>query len=58
MPEGEELQKLMRAYERLGFPDAVGSTDVTHVQWNMAPPSRQCITTARKAFPPSPRKLL
>ncbi|CAM9728489.1 unnamed protein product, partial [Discosporangium mesarthrocarpum] len=37
MPEGEELQKLVRAHERLGFPGAVGSTDVAHMRWDMAP---------------------
>jgi hypothetical protein len=31
-PEGEELQRVMERYRRLGFPGCVGSVDCTHVK--------------------------
>ncbi|CAM9881680.1 unnamed protein product [Discosporangium mesarthrocarpum] len=37
VPEGEELQNMMSAYERLRFPGAEGCSVVTHVRWDMAP---------------------
>ncbi|CAM9541507.1 unnamed protein product, partial [Choristocarpus tenellus] len=33
LPEGEDLGEVMRTYGAVGFPGAVGSTDVTHVRW-------------------------
>ncbi|CAN0329267.1 unnamed protein product [Discosporangium mesarthrocarpum] len=33
----EELQRTMKAYHRLGYTGAVGSTDVTHLNWNKCP---------------------
>ncbi|CAN0260784.1 unnamed protein product, partial [Discosporangium mesarthrocarpum] len=51
MPEGEDLQKMMRAHERLGFPGAVGSTDVTYVLWDMAPYMEAVHNNGKERFP-------
>ncbi|CAM9775286.1 unnamed protein product, partial [Discosporangium mesarthrocarpum] len=51
MREGEELHKMMRAYQCLGFPDAVGSTDVTHVQWDIAPYMEAVRYNGEEGFP-------
>ena len=31
MPNGEELNKVLAIYQRLGFPGCIGSIDCTHV---------------------------
>ncbi|CAN0410976.1 unnamed protein product, partial [Scytosiphon promiscuus] len=36
-PEGETLARIMKDYDDLGFPGAMGSTDVTHIHWAAAP---------------------
>ncbi|CAN0446626.1 unnamed protein product [Discosporangium mesarthrocarpum] len=38
VPEGKDLE-VMRMYEAVEFPGAVGSSDVTHVRWERAPTS-------------------
>jgi hypothetical protein len=37
MPEGEEREKIMDVFARVGFPGACGSMDVTHVRWYRCP---------------------
>jgi hypothetical protein len=39
MPEGEERERMMDVFARVGFPGAVGSMDVTHVRWYRCPKS-------------------
>ncbi|CAM9968446.1 unnamed protein product [Discosporangium mesarthrocarpum] len=51
MAEGQELQKVTRAYECLGFPSAVGSTDSTHVRWDMAPYMEAVHCNGKEDFP-------
>lgn len=36
-PQGEELQEVMKIYEVLGLPGAIGSMDCTHIDWGRCP---------------------
>lgn len=40
MPEGDELEKLMEVFGKVGFPGACGSMDVTHIRWFRCPKNR------------------
>jgi hypothetical protein len=37
LPEGEELIKIMKEFELLGFPGCIGSMDATHIHWIRCP---------------------
>ena len=37
LAEGDELERVLEVYKRLGFPGACGSMDCTHVKWNRCP---------------------
>ncbi|CAN0231681.1 unnamed protein product, partial [Discosporangium mesarthrocarpum] len=37
LPQGNDLEEVIGMYEAVGFPGAVGSTDVTHLSWERAP---------------------
>lgn len=50
-PEGENLQKVMDIYSKLGFPGCVGSIDATHLKWAMCPKSLSNICTGKESFP-------
>lgn len=41
LPTGDELTKVMDAYDDMGCPGAVGSAGVTRVAWSCAPRSRR-----------------
>lgn len=51
MPTGEELEKIMAIYARLGFPGALGSMDCTHVRWLVCPRNLTNLCTGKEAFP-------
>lgn len=36
-PEGRELEEVMKIYEVLGPPGAIGSMDCTHIDWGRCP---------------------
>ncbi|CAM9863685.1 unnamed protein product, partial [Discosporangium mesarthrocarpum] len=38
-PVGDDLKKVADTLGKLGFPGAVGSTDMTHIRWDNAPAS-------------------
>jgi hypothetical protein len=40
LPTGEDLDRCMTDYNNVGFPGAIGSTDVTHVPWDKTPVSQ------------------
>ena len=42
LPEGDDPKEVMAQYRRQQFPGAMGSVDVTHVNWNRAPASEYC----------------
>lgn len=57
LPTGDELERVMRDYEALGFPGAIGSTDVTHVPWDKTPashvryiPSMHCLCLGQPQY--------
>jgi hypothetical protein len=37
VPEGDDLEKVIEVYRKLGFPGALGSMDCTHVKWDKCP---------------------
>ncbi|CAB1104922.1 unnamed protein product [Ectocarpus sp. CCAP 1310/34] len=51
LPTGEDLRKVMEQYDRIGFPGAVGSTDVTHIYWGMCPYNQARIYTGKEGKP-------
>ena len=53
--EIDELDHVMRQYDRLGFTGAMGSMDVTHIGWTGAgaPITKPVRTRAKREFPRS-----
>ncbi|CAN0496873.1 unnamed protein product, partial [Ectocarpus sp. 12 AP-2014] len=51
MPTGEDQDKVMDAYDLLGFTGAIGSTDVTHIRWVCCPYSWARQYTGKEGFP-------
>ena len=45
------LDKVMGHYEKLGFPGAMGSTDVTHIGWSRCPYSHARSYTGKEGKP-------
>lgn len=50
-PEGETLARIMKDYDDLGFPGAMGSTDVTHIHWAAAPHTLRCSFEGKEGYP-------
>ena len=51
VPEGEELEQVVDDYTKMGFPDCVGSMDVTHLMWKQCPSSLRHVCTGRYHCP-------
>lgn len=51
LPTGEYLTKVMEQYHRIGFPGAIGSTDVTHIYWGMCPYNQARMYTGKEGKP-------
>ena len=51
VPEGEEMDKVVDDYTRMGFPGCVGSMDVTHVLWHQCPVSLRHLCVGRYSSP-------
>ncbi|CAM9724983.1 unnamed protein product, partial [Ectocarpus sp. 4 AP-2014] len=51
LPTGEDLRRVMEQYDRIGFPGAVGSTDVTHIYWCMCPYNQARMYTGKEGKP-------
>ena len=51
MPEGDELEKVLSVYGRLGFPGAVGSMDCTHIRWAACPAELTRACTGKELCP-------
>ena len=49
--EGEELNKVMNVYRKMGFPGAVGSVDATHIRWHMCPVEFVHAATGKEKYP-------
>lgn len=49
--EDGELDRVMEQYEKLGFPGAVGSTDVTHIGWSRCPYNQARSYTGKEGKP-------
>ena len=49
--EGEELDRVMHVYAKMGFPGAVGSVDATHVRWHMCPVDFRHLATGKEKYP-------
>ena len=50
-PEGEELEQVVREFQMMGFPGAVGSMDATHVHWRRCPSGATNMHTGKEGFP-------
>lgn len=50
-PTGAYQDEAMEQYHKLGFTGAIGSTDVTHVGWNMCPFTLGRYFTGTEGFP-------
>jgi len=50
-PEGEELEQVVREFQMMGFPGAVGSMDATHVHWRRCPSGATNLHTGKESFP-------
>jgi hypothetical protein len=51
MPTGDELNKVLDIYRRLGFPGCIGSMDCTHVRWLCCPAELTNLCTGKEGFP-------
>lgn len=51
LPTGVYQDEVMEQYHKLGFTGAIGSTDVTHVGWNMCPFTLGRSFTGKEGFP-------
>jgi hypothetical protein len=51
VPNGEEMNKVVEDYTRMGFPGCVGSMDVTHIMWKQCPSSLRHVCTGRYHCP-------
>jgi hypothetical protein len=49
--EGEELEKVMNVYKKMGFPGAVGSVDATHIRWHMCPVEKVHLAQGKEKYP-------
>ncbi|CAN0441290.1 unnamed protein product, partial [Pylaiella littoralis] len=49
--ENGELDRVMGQYEKLGFPGAMGSTDVTHIAWGRCPYNQARSYTGKEGKP-------
>ena len=49
--EGVELQNVMRVYQKMGFPGAVGSVDATHIRWHQCPVEFVHAATGKEKYP-------
>ncbi|CAM9731337.1 unnamed protein product [Pylaiella littoralis] len=49
--ENGELDRVMGQYEKLGFPGAMGSTDVTHIGWSRCPYNQGRSYTGKECKP-------
>jgi hypothetical protein len=50
-PSGQDLQRVMADYSRLGLDGAVGSMDCTHLHWDKCPESKKHLCTGKEGFP-------
>ena len=46
-----ELQSVMKVYEKMGFPGAVGSVDATHIRWHQCPVEFVHAATGKEKYP-------
>ena len=51
LPEGHELQLVLRCYAKLGYPGAVGSTDGVHFPWDRAPAGSHWLYKGKESMP-------
>ncbi|CAM9826734.1 unnamed protein product [Sphacelaria rigidula] len=51
LPTGDDQDKVMEDFHKLGFTGAVGSADVTHVKWDACPYSEQRTHTGKEGYP-------
>lgn len=51
LPVGDEHERIMEHYHRLGFTGAIGSTHVIHVGWDFSPRLRQRGSTGEEGYP-------
>jgi len=47
----EELDEVTKVYEKLGYPGCAGSTDCTHVWWNMCPAGQRALHKGKESYP-------
>ena len=47
----EEIEKVMQPYAAVGFPGAIGCTDVVHIWWDKCPTSLINIYTGKEGYP-------
>jgi len=51
VPDGEEMDKVVEDYSKMGFPGCVGSMDVTHILWHKCPSRLRHVCTGRYHCP-------
>jgi hypothetical protein len=51
VPDGEEMDRVVEDYTRMGFPGCVGSMDVTHIMWKQCPSTLRHVCTGRYHCP-------
>lgn len=51
LPVGDEHERVMEHYHRLGFTGAIGSTHVIHLGWDCSPRFRQRSSTGEEGYP-------
>ena len=51
LPEGEELERNLKVYEKLGTPGAYAETDGTHVAWDACPAGIRARFVGKEGYP-------
>jgi len=51
LPDGEEFTRMSDMYERMGFPNCVGSMDATHIHWMSCPEFAKNDHVGKEGFP-------
>ena len=51
VPEGEELDAVVKVYEHMGFPGCIGSMDVTHIYWDKCPERLRFLCKGKEGKP-------
>lgn len=48
----DEIDRVLRVFERVGLPGCIGSVDCTHIPWDRSPATQHSLYRGKKVFQP------